>query len=148
MPSSSSFIRGFPEVLTRSQYESYTTVILLGHTSPAPIVVVWLSRFSTGEVGGIGTHPLEKLCCVGLQHLPADETIEVLPFATGLDHTGTHELLDVMRDRRLRHGKLVSQVLAGATLLVSDGLEYGHPSGVGQGLGNELELSGRQGGPR
>jgi len=91
---------------------------------------------------------MEKLCCVGLQDPPADETMKVLPLTPGLDHTRPHQLLDVVRDRRLGHGKLVSQMLAGATLLVRDGLEYGHPSGVGQGLGDELELSGRQGDSR
>ena len=74
--------------------------------------------------------------------------MEVLALAPGLDHTGPHQLLDVVRDRRLRDGKLVPQMLAGATLLVGDGLEDGHPSRVGQGFGDQLELSGRQAGPR
>jgi hypothetical protein len=89
---------------------------------------------------------MEKLCRIGLQDPAANDTMKVLALTPGFDHTGPHQLLDVMRDRRLGYGKLVSQMLAGATLLVRDGLEYGHPSGIGQGLGDELELSGRQGG--
>jgi hypothetical protein len=53
-----------------------------------------------------------------------------------------------MGDRRLGDRELVSQMLAGAALLVSNGLEDGYPSGVGQGLRDELKLSRGQGRPR
>jgi hypothetical protein len=103
--------------------------------------LVFTSTLGLGGVRGTGSYAAEKLGGVGLERLPADQDVEVLSFSARLHQTGPYQLLDVMGDRGLGHGELVPQVLAGATLLVGDGLEHSDAAGVGQRLGDELELA-------
>jgi hypothetical protein len=112
------------------------------------MLVARASRFSTSEAGGIGSYPLKQLYRVRLQHSPANKAMEVLALAASLDDTGSDQLLDVVGDRSFGHRELVSQMLAGAAFLVRDGLEHRYSAGVSQRLGDELELTGCQGGPR
>ncbi len=50
----------------------------------------------------------------------------------------------MMRDGGLGDRELIAQVLAGAALLVGNGLEHPHAAGVRQGLRDELELPWRE----
>ena len=63
-----------------------------------------------------------------------------MPLAPRLHQAGPDQLLDVMGDGGLGHGELVPQMLAGATLLIGDGLEHPDAPGIGERLGDELEL--------
>jgi hypothetical protein len=87
---------------------------------------------------------VEQLRGIRLQDLAADQAVEILALAPGFDYAGAHQLLDVVRDGGFGDGKLIPEMLTGATFLVGDSLEDGDPSRVGQRLGDELELAGRK----
>jgi hypothetical protein len=92
---------------------------------------------------GAGT--TQQLRGIRFQHVTADLTLEVLPFPVRLYQAGPHQLLDVVRDRGLGNGKLLPQLGARAFTLTRDHLEHGHPTRIGQSLGDQLELLVSQG---
>src|SRR6266446_1897671 len=84
--------------------------------------------------------PPVQLGRVRRQDIPAHLALEILPLPPGIHQPRAHELLDVMRDRRLRYRKLVPEPSAGAFPLARDRLQQRHASRVREGLGDELEL--------
>lgn len=66
--------------------------------------------------------------------------MQKLPIPVCLHQTRPHQLLDVVRDRRLGYGKFFPKFLAGALPLAGNDLEDRHAAGIGQCLGDEREL--------
>ena len=91
--------------------------------------------------------PAEQLGGIGLQNVPADLAAQKLSFAVGLDQPGTHQLFNVVRDGSLGDGKFFPELGAGAGALAGYDLEHLHAPGIGQRLGDELELFVGQGRP-
>jgi len=100
-----------------------------------PPSIEWDDRTALLSAG-----PAQQLCAVGFEYLPAHLALEELPVAPGLNQASTDQLFDMERDGCLGHGELLPQLLAGAFLLACNGLQQRHASGVGQRLGDELEL--------
>ena len=97
----------------------------------------WISgdgslQFSTG--------PPQQLGGIRFQHVAANLTAQELSLPVSLDQAGPDQLLDVVRDGCLGHGKFLPELGAGARFFTGDHFEHLHPPGIGERFGNQPEL--------
>lgn len=93
-----------------------------------------------GKRLGRDPHPLAKLVHVRLQHRWPGPVVHELPVPTRLHQTGACELLEVVGDRGLPHRKAAAEATTADFGLLRDVLQDLDPAGIGQRLGDALEL--------
>src|SRR4051794_15596886 len=89
-------------------------------------------QFSTG--------PPQQLGGIRFQHVSANLAAQELSLPVSLDQAGADQLFDVVRNGGLGDRKFLPELGTGARSFPGDHLEHLHPPGIGERLGNQLEL--------
>jgi hypothetical protein len=120
---------------------------------------------TTGSASGVAASSGLELSTVGLGHAPrvsrcahAEPSLErryvlvqnvrtkaiehELPLSPGLNETRASQLLEMVRHRGLRDGKLLAQPLAAHLATICDFLENLEAPGIGERLGDAFEAFG------
>jgi hypothetical protein len=110
----------------------------------SPFVELTAERFCdpSSSDGNAHAEPILECRQVFLEHVLTKAIERELPFPPRFDQSRPGQLLEMVRHRRLRDGKLLAEALTAHLSAVCDLLENLEPPGIGERLGNAGEAFG------